>query len=62
VVVSLCLERIARRSTRGESNEEHEDGSLRVSVANGGRDGGEPFLWVTLLVVGMNSGFIDRIY
>jgi hypothetical protein len=62
VVVSLCLERIARRPTRGESNEEHEDGSLWVTVANGGRDGGEPFLWVALLVIGMNSAFIDRIY
>lgn len=60
-MVSLCLGRVVRRRTRGESNKEHEDGSLRVTVANGGRDGGKPFLWVTLLVVGIGLVSIDRI-
>ena len=62
VMVSLHLERVVRRQTRGESNKEHEDGSLRVTVANGGRDGGKPFLWVALLVVGIDSIFIGSIY
>ena len=61
-MVSLCFECTVRRPTRGESNKEHEDGSLRVTVANGGRDGGKPFLWVALLVVGIDAVFIGRIY
>jgi hypothetical protein len=35
--------------TGGEGNEEHEDGTLWVAVANGRRDGREPFFRVALL-------------
>jgi hypothetical protein len=61
-MVSLCFECTVRRPTRGESNKEHEDGSLWVTIANGGRDGGKPFLWVALLVVGIDSGFVYMVY
>jgi hypothetical protein len=46
--------------TGGEGNEEHEDGALWVSVANGRRDGGEPFLRVALL--SMNTLPLSQLY
>lgn len=36
--------------TGGQSDEEHEDRTLRVAVANGGRDGWEPFFRIALVV------------
>jgi hypothetical protein len=33
--------------TRCEGDEEHEDGSFRVPIPNGGRDRRKPFFWIT---------------
>lgn len=36
------------RRTGCEGNEQHEDGALRVTVANSGRHGRKPFFWISL--------------
>lgn len=46
--------------TGGEGYEELEEGTLGVSVADRGRDGREPFLWVAIELVLNNLVVMQR--
>lgn len=41
----------AAQHTRCQRNKEHEERAFWVSIPNCGRDGGEPFLWVAVVLV-----------
>jgi hypothetical protein len=49
LALSLCgLGETGKERTGGNGDEDHEEGAFGVAVADGGGDGGEPFLWVAL--------------
>lgn len=46
--------------TRCNGNEDHEKGSLRVAIANGGGDGGEPLVRVVVEFILDNFVVVKR--
>lgn len=45
---------------RGDGNEDHKDRSFRVSVADGGRDGGKPLFRIAIVFVLYNFVVMER--